>query len=613
MSKHNLNLRCIMNLAKILFQIQLNVKGSSGKKINKKADFDKLLMSVVSLSEEKKTPSKDKSADKHLFDSFYKNEKEFKKEIRTKKTGKVKSYLYSYQDSVQHREELIKPKLSVLVSQQPVFSFSHKTVSHLQSRNKTYFIETHTDKEKLPVKSSLKHNSKSLLHTPLKKSSRILSPEESRYTLKQTSQKITESQGVITQEIKDEKKSEKKTKILSAQKYTNITSIQGKPPTLLTSKVSETDFLPKGETGFTSEALEKKSRVLSKDVSHSINGKLSYSGDNFLVGNAYYSKLKSVKTYLKPDKKLLTQEFTYGKGQKLHKEKNAFAEEKDRFIIDKSAVDIQPKEHSTGSTVTKFIADSIHKTNRKVSNDHKVFSQHLDNKGEILNSEKADTKRTDEKVEMFFRKKVSEKIKIVEHKTKKDFHKSIKEEKAGKKEDVVDSTDIKIDEKINENSQHIVFTEGKKEKVEYNDGENKKIASESRVSTEVSVSEKDTFYQTKDDSDGGFEQHKTDYTGEEKSQEPNSRNLTFSMKIGDIGLKARYNGYRLDMMIMANSYSSEIIKVLKTDIPHIIEESGIQSYILRVKSKNKSYKISSNTSYFSSHKNSNLREIDVKV
>ncbi|MDQ7055239.1 MAG: hypothetical protein Q9M89_01510 [Persephonella sp.] len=89
-----------------------------------------------------------------------------------------------------------------------------------------------------------------------------------------------------------------------------------------------------------------------------------------------------------------------------------------------------------------------------------------------------------------------------------------------------------------------------------------------------------------------------------------NRDISFIPKLEHMNFRARYNGYRLDLSITLKNINFDMVKSIKSEISHIIEESGIKSYILRLKSKEKSYRFSSENH---SEKNSETREVNVRV
>ncbi|MBK3332475.1 hypothetical protein GWK41_05290 [Persephonella atlantica] len=141
--------------------------------------------------------------------------------------------------------------------------------------------------------------------------------------------------------------------------------------------------------------------------------------------------------------------------------------------------------------------------------------------------------------------------------------------------------------------------------------QNSRILLDSHKAVEIPV--KDDSYQSWGDgnTEGSSQYSTPEQQFDTADIKQTNKTVDFSVKIGDIGFKARYNGYKLNLIIMTDHQHAQMINSIKSEIVHIIEESGIQSYILRIKSKEKSYKISSGSD--TPHKTVRSREINVRV
>ncbi|WP_457642975.1 hypothetical protein [Persephonella sp.] len=118
-------------------------------------------------------------------------------------------------------------------------------------------------------------------------------------------------------------------------------------------------------------------------------------------------------------------------------------------------------------------------------------------------------------------------------------------------------------------------------------------------------------------SDGSTE---TGYTGNyENSTEENlkqensfSRNLNLQLKVDGILMKARYNGLKLDLSIIFKDVGNIPVHQLSGEISHIIQESGIDSYFIRLKDREKEYRVHSSEARKNIY-TTGSREINVKV
>jgi len=89
------------------------------------------------------------------------------------------------------------------------------------------------------------------------------------------------------------------------------------------------------------------------------------------------------------------------------------------------------------------------------------------------------------------------------------------------------------------------------------------------------------------------------------------KNLTLNLKLDGISLKARYNGMRLNLSIMMKDIAELNFSQLSGDITQIIQESGIDNYFLRIRDKEREYRMYSQTK--KTVQTASSREINVKV
>jgi len=87
--------------------------------------------------------------------------------------------------------------------------------------------------------------------------------------------------------------------------------------------------------------------------------------------------------------------------------------------------------------------------------------------------------------------------------------------------------------------------------------------------------------------------HTSDYREEpsENRQDNNfQRNLTLNLKLEGLLLRARYNGMKLDLSLMFKDVGNIQIHQLSGELSQIIQESGIENYLLRIRDREREYR-----------------------
>ncbi|WP_293448766.1 hypothetical protein [Persephonella sp.] len=92
-----------------------------------------------------------------------------------------------------------------------------------------------------------------------------------------------------------------------------------------------------------------------------------------------------------------------------------------------------------------------------------------------------------------------------------------------------------------------------------------------------------------------------------------NRNLTLNLKFGDINLTARYIRNKMDLFLVMHSTTNQSLHSMRDEISHIIQDSGIEEYFVKIKTRDRELNYSSDIKK-SDKKNRGLhREINVKV
>ncbi|HHG74844.1 MAG TPA: hypothetical protein ENK22_07340 [Persephonella sp.] len=112
------------------------------------------------------------------------------------------------------------------------------------------------------------------------------------------------------------------------------------------------------------------------------------------------------------------------------------------------------------------------------------------------------------------------------------------------------------------------------------------------------------------------QQAQTDQPLEDSSQNFDSsfnRSLILNLKLGDINLTARYIRNKMDLFLVMHSTTNQSLHSIRDEISHIIQDSGIEEYFVKIKTRDKELNYSSEAKK-SDKKNTGLyREINVKV
>ena len=77
---------------------------------------------------------------------------------------------------------------------------------------------------------------------------------------------------------------------------------------------------------------------------------------------------------------------------------------------------------------------------------------------------------------------------------------------------------------------------------------------------------------------------------EDRNENSFHRNLTLNLKLDGLSLRARYNGMKLDLSLMLKDVGNIQIHQLSGELSQIIQESGIENYILRIRDREKEYR-----------------------
>ncbi|NPA12620.1 MAG: hypothetical protein GXO45_01390 [Aquificae bacterium] len=91
------------------------------------------------------------------------------------------------------------------------------------------------------------------------------------------------------------------------------------------------------------------------------------------------------------------------------------------------------------------------------------------------------------------------------------------------------------------------------------------------------------------DSQQGFSYTNTDSQEGLQEEKNFHRNLTLNLRINDLTLKANYNGNRLNLSILMKDATTVSLDTLSSDISNIIQESGIEEFMVRIRNKDREY------------------------
>lgn len=92
-----------------------------------------------------------------------------------------------------------------------------------------------------------------------------------------------------------------------------------------------------------------------------------------------------------------------------------------------------------------------------------------------------------------------------------------------------------------------------------------------------------------------------------------NRTLTFNLKFGDISLSARYSGSKMNIVLMMHNLTNQSLYSMRDEISHIIQDSGIENYFLRIKNKEREINYSSDSKKIDKKITGSYREINVKA
>ncbi|WP_457626359.1 hypothetical protein [Persephonella sp.] len=144
-----------------------------------------------------------------------------------------------------------------------------------------------------------------------------------------------------------------------------------------------------------------------------------------------------------------------------------------------------------------------------------------------------------------------------------------------------------------------------------------------RVSVKQSHNQNVSVHHTSDSFQGGkegFSDSQSDtgsgsYTENNKDAQTDNRfnrHLTFNLRLGEFSLKARYTGNSINLHLMIKNITEDSLYSLRHEISQIIQESGIESYFLRIKNREKEVRYISESKSTPDKKDTG-REINVKV
>ncbi len=634
-----------MNLAKILFQTQLNVKDGSKEKVRSNSlDFDQLLTSTLS-NATKGILASEKQGKQSLLNNSHKSPK-------TKKEAKEPSTL-SQSSSVKTDVFMLTlaTSPSPVNTESPVSSWNNfysTDATFLQFRGESSAQKYYGLKQNLKDTASFSKE-RFLWDFPVNNQQaiprKVSEKKQSQHGHTFITLRKIEKQSVL---IRMSEKVEKLSVLLQqgTSPFTHSKQLSS-PSNLLTSRVLQPEAAPKktihSPKNGHSESLpvknEKKTELFSaavnpKDTKKDITQKtviyeLSPHTENYVFSdsprriNLHLSKnsdqIHEKHIFYQPT------DFTKKKSPEYHSDKKIKPTEWENQISQQTyrRINLSSEKSDKKITVIPAAMQYADKTNRhnlrtvtglpkdfqQTSNNHNIITEkplHFIEKNVSQKESRPvqDTKTS--KALLVSNQTKPKKTTHLEHHQNHLHNKNV--EKENPKEKSVDNTEPKLDESF----LYFNLAREKKEEIKYIETGYKNVSTDNRLSSELFVREENSFSHSQDSFNGETQHYKADHIEEGKLEENNNRQMTFSLKIGDISFKARYNGYKLDLMILMNNYSADFVKAMKTDIPHILEETGIQSYILRIKNKEKNYKVSSSYSH-TDYKNSSLREIDVKV